>query len=564
MMPLPKDAIGEIAALLMGAPDSAARAALIASSLVEVLPDSACVIHRFLLTNGDAIWNAIGIAGDISIEQASLPVDSRLIAPLLSSVPPVLIYSSADIRREDFSHLHVARSVASLAYVPLLNQNRLTGVIEILTFSGGLRQQDLAEIAPIVQLASPAILAAEEFERQRDNLLDSVHRMTQLYDLEKSLNATLELDAVIAMIPVKASAMLACQAIHLWLFDGAVLRLVSSSGEDDTVKIGMLQSPGEGYVADMAEEGEPLLITDAGDERLRRRNGAGASSTPPVTNALVVPLLQEEAEVGVIEAINKEGQPFDEDDQFFLASMAETVSSALKNAGLMMAERKLEILEALVRVSSEITSTLRLDRLLQIIVNSPQNVLPFELCAIALDNRGRLQLKAVSGMSSLPLGDAQVEQVQELVRWLSSQSGFQHLRQRRESGANAEVDLPAEVARHFEVTGYRALYSLPLTDDQGRVGLLLYESSEPNFLDLPHTEMIRILAGQATVAIRNALLYREVPLISLLEPLVQRKQALLRSSRSRRISFALGMALVVLFLVFCPLPMRVAGDAVIA
>ena len=69
--------------------------------------------------------------------------------------------------------------------------------------------------------------------------------MTQLYDLEKSLNATLELDAVIAMIPVKASAMLACQAIHLWLFDGAVLRLVSSSGEDDTVKIGMLQSPGE-------------------------------------------------------------------------------------------------------------------------------------------------------------------------------------------------------------------------------------------------------------------------------------------------------------------------------
>ena len=64
------------------------------------------------------------------------------------------------------------------------------------------------------------------------------------------------------------------------------------------------------------------------------------------------------------------------------------------------------------RVSSEITSTLRLDRLLQIIVNSPQNVLPYELCAIALDNRGHLQLKAVSGMASLPLGDAQVERLQ--------------------------------------------------------------------------------------------------------------------------------------------------------
>jgi GAF domain-containing protein len=66
------------------------------------------------------------------------------------------------------------------------------------------------------------------------------------------------------------------------------------------------------------------------------------------------------------------------------------------------------------------------------------------------------------------------------------------------------------------------------------VGVLLYEATDPDFLDLPHTEMIKILAGQATVAIRNALLYREVPLISLLEPLVQRKRALLGTSRRRR------------------------------
>ncbi len=38
---------------------------------------------------------------------------------------------------------------------------------------------------------------------------------------------------------------------------------MSSSGIDLTVEIGMIQSPGEGYVADMAEEGEPLLIADA-------------------------------------------------------------------------------------------------------------------------------------------------------------------------------------------------------------------------------------------------------------------------------------------------------------
>ncbi len=514
-------------------------------------------------------WIAIGKAGDISVRQISQLIPSRLLAPLLSQTSQAHIYLPSDIRREDYAHVNVNRSIASIACVPLHNNGVIIGAVEIVTFSTELRHQDLEELTPILELAPPALLAAEDFEQQRQNLLDSVHRMTQLYDLEKSLNATLNLDDVIALVPVKVAAMIACQAIHLWLFDGEPLRLVSSRGVDPTIHTGTVQALGEGYVADMAEEGEPLLIADPDDPRLRERN-QGADQVGQiegnllVRNALLVPLLQDESEVGVLEAINKDGDSFDEDDLFFLSAIAQTVGSALKNASLMFAERKLEILEALVRVSSEITSTLRLDRLLQIIVNSPQNVLPFELCAIALDNRGRLQLKAVSGMSSLPFGDARVEQLHELIRWISSCDGPQHLRHYDELGADSQENLPAEVVSHFEATGYRALHSLPLVDDQGRVGLLLYESSDPDFLDLPHTEMIKILAGQATVAIRNALLYREVPLISLLEPLMHRKQALLRTSRSRRLSLIGGIAAAVIFFVFCPLPMRVTGEATVA
>ena len=564
-MPLLPNASIEVAALLLAAPDVAARASLLASAIVEQIPDSACAFHRFVAEEVDAAWTAIGGAGDISIERVSIPPDSQLIAPLVSEPAHPITYSGAEIRREDYSHLHVKRTVTSLTYIPLLHDGRLTGAVEILTFSAALALQDLDQIAPIVQLAAPAILAAEEFEQLRQTLLDSVHRMSQLYDLEKTLNSTLEFDAVTAMIPVKASTMLACQAIHLWLFDGDELRLVSSNGEDGTVEIGVTQAPGEGYVADMAEEGVPLLIVDADDERLSRRNAAADadSDISPVRNAVLVPLLQDDAEIGVLEAINKEGQAFDEDDQFFLISMAETISNALKNATLMHAERKLEILKTLVNVSAEITSTLRLDRLLQIIVNSPQNVLPYERCAIALDHRGRLQLKAVSGLSSLPLGDVQVERLHDLIRWLSSQSELLHLRRYEQSGTGMQTDLPPEVARHFDETGYRALYALPLSDDQGRLGMLLYESSDPDFLDLPHTEMIKILAGQATVAIRNALLYREVPLISLIEPILKKKRALLQNRRGRWMTFGLVFECV-LFLGFCPLPMRVVGESVVA
>jgi RND family efflux transporter MFP subunit len=552
----------DFAALLFTASSTAARAGLVGATVVSQFPNCACILYRFVDGSSDAAWRSLGFAGEVSLEQVTLPSASPLLAPLLTGPEAAVTYSGAELRREDFAHLHVTRSVASICCLRLMTDGILFGATEILSFADALTPEDIEGLQPLLDIAAVALLRAEESEREKEHLLDSVYRLTQLYDLEKSLNATLDLDHVTALIPRKVLDILKCEAVHLWLFDGDVLTLKSTSGADATVYVGMTQQAGEGYVGDAAEEGETLLIADPSDERLTLRN---KESETPVWTAMVVPLMQDEAEVGVLEAVNKvrenSSAAFDEDDEFFLTTIAETVSSALKNASLMYAERKLAILETLVHVSSEITSTLRLDRLLQIIVNSPQNVLPFERCAIALDTRGKLQLKAVSGLAHLPIGEARVEMLQGLVRWLSQQPEAIHLRLHE---GDASEQLPQEVASYFEATGYRALYALPLNDDQGRVGMLLYESSDPDFLDLPHTEMIKILAGQATVAIRNALLYREVPLISLLEPLMQRKQALLRTTRGRLLGFGLGAAAAALFLIFCPLPMRLTGVATIA
>ena len=559
------DAAVEVGAQLLAAPDTTARASIIAAVVVSQLPNSACAVHRFSEEGEETAWTMIGLAGDILPEPSALGSGNRLMAPLVLESPEVLIYSGSEILREDYAHLHISRSVSSIAYVPLVLEEQLVGAIEILWFSGTPRLQDLEAITPIVHLAPTAILTAESTESLKQDLLDSLHRMTQLYDLEKSLNATLDFDALTALIPEKAAAMLPCQAIHLWMFDGDDLRLVSTEGEDATVEVGTTQSTGEGYVADMAEEGEALLIDDPADERLAKRNAelGAENEIPPITSAVLVPLMQDDAEVGVLEAVNREGRPFDDDDQFLMMSMGETIASALKNASLMTAERKLEILKALVLVSTEITSTLRLDRLLGIIVNSPQNVLPYERCAIALDQRGKLNLKAVSGMASLPLGDITVERLNQLMRWLSTQNELVYLKQQESPDEETAEDLPKPVAEYFAATGFRALYAIPLEDDQGRLGVLTYESSDTEFLDVPHIEMIKILAGQATVAIRNALLYREVPLIGVIEPLMKKKQAILSNPRKRwgAIVVLFGCAL---FFSFFPLPMRVSGDAMVA
>ena len=148
-----------------------------------------------------------------------------------------------------------------------------------------------------------------------------------------------------------------------------------------------------------------MLIDDPADERLTEAQRR-STKIRPVFSIVAGPLMEHENLVGVVEAVNRlDGAPFDEDDQFLLTNICETASNALHNASLLQAERKVEILQTLVQVSGEITSTLNLDRVLQSVVNHTQAIIPFERAAIALEQRGALQLKAISGMAQINPAD---------------------------------------------------------------------------------------------------------------------------------------------------------------
>lgn len=547
------------AAVLLNTADVGERARILAQTLTGALADSACILYSLQTEQDQTFWTPIAISGDI-VPAGDTLLEKPRIFPADSTA---LLYNAARLQREDYSHLHVTRTFGTIAYLPFASDG-FAGLFEILSFGADLTRQHIVDLQPLATLGAAALATAKSEHGQKQELLNSIHRLTLLYDLEKSLNSTLEFNDLIELVPAKIITMIPCQAVHLWMFEGEELRLMSRAGEDETIEVGSVQKPDEGYVADMAEEGDPLLIDDPEDDRLKSRNAGLEGASIPVSTAVLVPLLHEGSEVGVVEAVNKsDGAAFDDDDLFFLNTMADTISSALKNASLLLSERKLEILEALVHVSSEITSTLRLERLLQIIVNSPQSVLPFERCAIALDQRRRLQLKAISGMASIPAGDPAVEQLRGLLAWLSARDEMLFVRQHGDAPDHPDAAVREYLAKYFQESGHRALYALPLTDDQGRLGMLLYESSDPDFLETAHIEMIKVLAGQATVATRNALLYREVPLIQLLEPLVQRKQKLLRSD-SRLQFFWLSAALAAIaFFTLVPLPLRLRGAAVV-
>jgi multidrug efflux pump subunit AcrA (membrane-fusion protein) len=551
----------EFAAAMLAERELVPRARVAAEQVSLLLPNCDVVVYAVEDQESPA-WRAVAAVGDISVHKKDIAIGSGTLGQIAQR-KAALIFPGSALAREDYAHLDVRRTVVSVAYVPILIDEMLLGAIEVLSYDSPISEMSLEPLGEVAQYAAIALATAIAYENERNQSLASINRLTQMYDLEKVFNSTLEFDALLPIIAGKFQEILNAQAVNLWLVEQHdTLLLMHQAGNDPAVSLGQKLKTGEGIAAEVGESGQPLLIDSADDERLARRNRgieAGAAMT-----LMAAPIFDHGAEVGVVEVINKlDGTAFEEDDLFALTTMCETAAGALHNASLLQAERKVEILETLVKVSQEITSTLNLDRVLHAVVNGPQAVIPYERAAIALEQRGRTQLKAVSGVEQIMSGDADIKRLNDLLQWASIQEEL-FVVQHDEQITAERPETREKFREYFAASGARGFYALPLSDDLGRIGTLCFESSDPGFLSEAHFEMIRVLAGQVTVAVRNAAMYREVPFIGVLEPLLKQKTRFLSMEKGRRMSAMALAGLTLLFLAIFPLPMRLDGEAAVS
>ncbi|HZQ92697.1 MAG TPA: efflux RND transporter periplasmic adaptor subunit [Terriglobales bacterium] len=554
----------DIAISLLAEREVMPRAQIIAARVAELIPGSAVVLY-LLEGKQQPAWAHKAVVGDVTLHRkGSIPRNAGALGQACARRAS-LVLSGSSTPRESYAHLDVRRTVVSLGYAPIRHHGDVVGMIEVLTFDRPLDATVLHELDPLLDYAAVALTSAVGYEDERNGQFATINRLTQLYDLERSFNSTLQMDQLLPIITSKIAEVLEVEAVNLWMEEeeeGGLL-LVKQHGGDTTVQEGMHLPKGEGIAGEVSDSGKGVIIFNPSDERLVRRNGG--AEPPPVRTLIAVPVLSQNYQVGVLEAINRlDGRSFNDDDGFYLGTIAITAGSALHNASLLEAERKIEVLETLVEVSREITSTLNLDRVLQVVVNAPQRIMAYDRAAIAIEQSGKLQLKAISGKTEVVASDPQVRRLRDIVEWAADAGNELFVAQHGNQVAADRQETVAKFQEYFAASGSRAFYAVPLRDDQGLLGILTFESRNPNFLSDAHFEFIKVLAGQATVAVRNASLYTEVPFIGVLEPLIQKKQAFMRMEKKRRTALAIAAAALVLFLAVCPLPMRVEGEAVVA
>jgi signal transduction histidine kinase len=176
---------------------------------------------------------------------------------------------------------------------------------------------------------------ATEMTRLKDLAQRRADEMSFLYNVARTLSSSLHLDRVLTKMMEQVEEMLDVEAGSLLLTDsdsGDLVFQIALGEKADQVKPFRVPK-GQGIVGQVAESGKPLLVLDAG--RDGRHFKAVDETTQFVTrNILCVPLLRQDAVIGVLEVLNKKVGEFTENDANLLSSIASYAAIAIENARL--------------------------------------------------------------------------------------------------------------------------------------------------------------------------------------------------------------------------------------
>ncbi len=450
---------------------------------------------------------------------------------------------------------------ATALVAPLLLEKGAAGIV-VLGLDEAPARERLAALERFLRHAAAAVEKAREAEGRTVGLLAAIERLTSLYDVTKAFGSTIDLGELSTLIARKAADFAVAEVASLWFFDS----------EKGDVSLAATAVNGNYEVANPPEFVGGSLVGDVlADKSIVRKNALAGDD--PLRNAdpsyetrsiLAVPLVEDDVPVGVLVAANKRGRhpEFTVGDEELLADVARQAVAALRNARQYEAEKKVRELHALLTVSREITATLDLDKVMATVVNASAALISFERCALAILQRGGLHLGAVSGLAEIDRSDASVRRTKALLEWVFF--GGSDVAVTRQEDGTIVTDRPETEEKFrvfFDESGRNAFYGVVLKDDEGKLGVLGFECDEPIVFEAETRDLLQILVNQATVALRNAQLYQQVPLAGLWQPLLQKWRKVQAVPARRALTWG-GSALVVLaVLALVPWRMRVAGPA---
>ena len=256
---------------------------------------------------------------------------------------------------------------------------------------------------------------------------------------------------------------------------------------------------------------------------------------------------------------------FNEAERDVLRRLTEAAGAAIAGAARLAASQKAAAesardLALITEMSREITSTLDLDRVLRSVVNLASKALTFDRGALALYEHGVCDIRAVAGADGVDAKDPALQDLAVRAAWAAGLGEAFYLSERSDPGSDAERTFVQIFGVDLERDGAMSGLYIPLKDEEGIVGILLFEANDADFASTRQRDLAAILANQATVAVRNARLYHQVPLADAIGAFSAKRAAFFEMPRRRRIVYAALSLIAIAAVTLIRWPLRVAGS----
>ena len=402
-------------------------------------------------------------------------------------------------------------------------------------------------------LGGPAA-SMEELRREAE-------RLRLLHSITIEFNATLDFDELLPRVFDRVLTALGATGGSLWIAQGDMLHCRLAVGGSAARLVGAQMPVGTGFIGDVAQKQRTTMVTDAvRDPRFQQATDLTEDTVS--STIMATAMVAGGVTVGAIQVVDKRtgSGTFDGNDRELLEGLAVAAASSLRNAQLHGAERRARDLAVLLEISREITATLDIDRVLQSVVNLASKALDFDRGAVGLYEKGKCEIRAVAGEEKVDPDDPRLRDLVARAEWAAGRGEPLYLSDREEPSSDAERLFVTIFGQDLATDQVRSALYWPLKDEEGVLGVLIFESATPDFAGETQREVAAILANQTGVALRNAQLYHQVPMADALGALAARRAALRAVPRRRILIYAGTALLLIAALTLIRWPLRIIGS----
>ncbi len=225
---------------------------------------------------------------------------------------------------------------------------------------------------------------------------------------------------------------------------------------------------------------------------------------PAARSVLILPLKIAQKNVGALEILSRTPGAFSEDDIVLLRSLADQATIAIRNATLYSAEQsRRHLAEKLYQVGQALSSTVKLDEVLKLILSLLNDIVPSDRSSVMLRDNEELEFVATRGFpATIDTTGVRIP--------LQPDRIFGKVFETQKPLSIPDVNLYPEWQQMPSLPLVRSWLGIPLVRAGEVTGMLSLAREHLNPYTFSEVTLAQTFAGQASIALENARLYERL------------------------------------------------------